>query len=337
MSDPKTVLDQRRIKAQRADKEGVRNTTDDILTNASTDDLPLEDKHGELDSCCTETQASDTDTIKAHQRAWATRKGLAFDADGYCTCADDNIFRGLSPGARRDFESGDGDELGKSGGRGKIQALHSSSALACNWFDYWRDRDLQPLSRAFGFPVPFSTLMFEQKFTTGLGGIGPNLDVLLTCPDGTLFAIESKFTEPYTRSNGKTYLKQEYFDGHSRWTEAGLTGCQAVAEALRMRRHDFKVLDVAQLLKHMLALARSGRHWSLCCLWFEIPGSLADRHRQELKDFATLIGADAAHFSALTYQELFAHMVPFVGEDYAEYFAYLRERYVSGTSVPTAG
>ena|SRR5437879_1670820 len=284
------------------------------------------------------TQLSDRDMIKARQRAWATRKGLTFDADSYCTCVDDNIFQGLSPGARTDFESGDGAELGKSGGRGKIQALHSSSALACNWFDYWRGRDLQPLSRAFGVPFRFSTLALEQKkFPTGLGGIGPNLDVLLTCGDGTPFAIESKFTEPYTKSKGKTYLKPEYFhDGRSLWTEAGLPGCQAVAEALRGQQDDFhNVLDVAQLLKHMLALALSGHHWSLCCLWFEVPGSLADQHRQELTVFtaAAHIGTDAAHFSALTYQELFARMVPFVGQDDSEYIAYLRERYVTDAVV----
>jgi hypothetical protein len=88
-----------------------------------------------------------------------------------------------------------------------------------------------------------------------------------------------------------------------------------------------KVLDVAQLLKHMLALAhRFGDQWSLCCLWFEVPGSVADRHRQELTDFAAQIGTDAAHFSALTYQELFARMVPFVRQDDSEYVAYLRDR-----------
>lgn len=45
---------------------------------------------------------------------------------------------------------------------------------------------------------------------------------------------------------------------------------------------------------------------------FEVPGSLADQHRQELTVFTTNadIGADATYFSALTYQELFARMVP---------------------------
>jgi hypothetical protein len=92
------------------------------------------------------------------------------------------------------------------GGRGKIQALHSSSALACSWLDYWRGRDLTPLSQAFGVSVPFSAIALEQKFPTGLGGIGPNLDVLITCGDGSLFGIESKFTEPYRKAKSKTFL-----------------------------------------------------------------------------------------------------------------------------------
>lgn len=281
---------------------------------------------------------NDCDIIKARQRAWATRRGLTFDADSYCTCVDDNIFQGLSAGARSDFGSGNGGELGKNGGGGKIQALHSSSALACNWFDYWRGRDLQPLSRAFGVSVQFSKLALEHKFPTGLGGISPNLDVLLTCSDGSLFAIESKFTEPYMKSKGKTYLNPEYFPRvRGLWTDAGLRGCQAIAEELRCGQPDdsYDVLDVAQLLKHMLALALSGRSWSLCCLWFEVPGLLADRHRKELTILTTKLqtGADVARFSALTYQELFARMVPFVGQDNWEYMAYLRERYLNDSAV----
>lgn len=280
-------------------------------------------------------QPGERDIIKARQRAWAIRKALTFDADGYCACVDDNLFRGLSPVARREFESGDGAELGKDGGRGKLQALHSSSALACNWFDYWRTRDLQPLSRAFGVPAGFSTLALEQKVPTGLGRIPPNLDVFLMGGDGTVFAIESKFTEPYTKSTGKTYLKPAYFpDGRSLWAEAGLPGCQTVAEALRTERHEFELLDVAQLLKHTLALARRfGDRWSLCCLWFEVPGSVASLHRQELTDFAAQI---AAHFSALTYQELFVRMSALVGQEDSEYMAYLRDRYVVGSAVSPA-
>jgi hypothetical protein len=51
--------------------------------------------------------------LKPSQRAWVIRCGLPTDIDGYCGCADDNIFHGLSEGARKDFESGDGTELGQ--------------------------------------------------------------------------------------------------------------------------------------------------------------------------------------------------------------------------------
>src|SRR5688500_13773394 len=196
--------------------------------------------------------------LKANQRAWAIRYGRATDEDGYCGCADDNIFRGLSEGASKDFGSGDGTELGTRGERGKIQALHSSSALACNWFDYWRGRDTTPLAHAFGARDALSGVALEQKFSTRVGGIGPNLDVVLKSADGRLFAIESKFGEPYSRSKTKTYRKPKYFrDGLSLWTQAGLPACQGVAEDLRSGHGSYRVLDVAQLLKHMLALALS--------------------------------------------------------------------------------
>ncbi len=46
-----------------------------------------------------------------------------------------------------------GSELGENGGRGKIQTLHSSSAIVCNFFDYWRAGDLKPLAEALGSAV----------------------------------------------------------------------------------------------------------------------------------------------------------------------------------------
>ena len=109
--------------------------------------------------------------LKASQRAWANRHGRATDEDGYCACADDNIFLGLSAGACKDFEAGDGTELGIRGARGKIQALHSSSALACNWFDYWRGRDTTPLARAFGDRgMAFAALLLNRNFQQALVG-----------------------------------------------------------------------------------------------------------------------------------------------------------------------
>jgi hypothetical protein len=275
------------------------------------------------------TNESPLETIKKRQRAWAKHMQHTLDNRGYCGCADDNIYQGLSEAAQKDFKGGGGHEDG-----GKIQATHSSSALACNWFDYWRDRDFSVLSTAFDVPKPFVTLRLEAHVPTGMHGGNANLDVLLTTADGSLFGIESKFTEPYTPSKSKSVLKPQYFvEGKSRWTDVGLPGCQVVADHLHAGQHDFAVLDVPQLLKHMLALARTGNRWTLCCLWYEVPGAVADAHRADLQTFATQIGGDAAHFTALTYQELFARMERVVGAEHAEYMAYLRDRYLSESTV----
>jgi hypothetical protein len=269
------------------------------------------------------------DLIKKRQQAWAERNQRRLDKNGYCGCADDNIYQGLSDAARNDFVRGGGGEIGIDGEPGKIQATHSSSALACNWFDYWRERSLDALSTAFGVPSPFVTLRLEAHVKTGMRGPDANLDVLLTTADGSLFAIESTFTEAYSASAKKSVLKPQYFAQNKlRWTEGGLPGCQSLAERVRTGQHDFTVLDVAQLLKHMLALARTGTRWTLCCLWYEVPGPAADAHRADLEKFVTAIGADATHFVALTYQELFVRLTAAVDADHADYMTYLRERYI---------
>jgi len=80
----------------------------------------------------------------------------------------------------------------------------------------------------------------------------------------------------------------------------------------------------------MLSLARTGNRWTLCCLWYEVHGDVADAHRADLAAFASQIGDYARHFTAMTYQELFARMEPLVGAEHAGYMEYLRDRYIGG-------
>lgn len=270
-------------------------------------------------------------TIKSRQQAWARLNNCSFDPDGYCTDANANLFGGvLSSAARSEFGKGGGAELGIDGARGKFQALHSSSALACNWFDYWRDREHAPLSTALGLPHPFRTLRFEAKYSTGVRGSMANVDVLLTLDDGSLVAIESKFGEPYNSSESKFLIKPAYFGGGiERWADAGLPCAQRIAESLRDGRHGFHVLDVAQLLKHMLALSRSGNGWKLCCLWYEVPGNVAELHSEELLEFKRLLAEDGRYFEALTYQELFGRLSPLVATEHRLYLGYLLQRYLT--------
>lgn len=114
--------------------------------------------------------------------------------------------------------------------------------------------------------------------------------------------FESKFTEPFTKSKAKCFLKPKYFPGdHAPWADAGLPGCQMLAEGLRDGAVKFELLDAAQLLKHMLGLALSGHPWTLTCFWYSPGGSLSDLHARELAAFGERIGSDSSRFAALTY------------------------------------
>ncbi len=58
-----------------------------------------------------------------------------------------------------------------------MHAVHSSSVLACNVFDYWRAKDLGLMGQALGIESLIERITFEAQFPTGLPGSPPNLDV----------------------------------------------------------------------------------------------------------------------------------------------------------------
>src|SRR5438874_13010113 len=122
---------------------------------------------------------------------------------------------------------------------------------------------------------------------------------LMMCSSG----IESKFTEPYTPSPPKTFLKLPWVTQNwTVWTDAGLPGYQALAERLRISAHGLRgagrrptrearsgACNDGQSLDAMLSLVRS-------------TGSGCRHHRAELTRFADAVGQDARHFTAITYQ-----------------------------------
>ena len=165
-------------------------------------------------------------------------------------------------------------------------------------------------------------------------GNAPNLNVVLYESSGGILAIESKFMEPFQRSKAKTYLKSKYFENGDAWARVGLPGCQVLADEIRQNRAQFDLLDVAQLLKHMLGLASNQEHWQLLYLWYNPEGPAGDKHTSEIDSFRRLIGADAKRFSSLTYQELFRRLCHFLGKQHLEYQAYLRNRYFGSATRP---
>jgi hypothetical protein len=268
--------------------------------------------------------------IRERQLAWAEEHArIECDAAGHCVIPERNL-RWLTDEMRLQVEAADGNEFGKPGERGKIGALHSSSALGLNVFGYWQGRrDAGPLEQALGAPAPIAKVKFAEQFPTGVSV--PSLAVLLELKNGTLLAIESQFTEWFGHS-GREPLSRQYFPKDKRlWTEAGLPGAQAAAQRHR-EAPQFDRLDAPQLLKQLLGLAQQkGRakkkEWHLQLLWFREPGACAREMEEEIARFHKLLGPDGHRFSSMTYQQLWTRMSPGLAGAHADYAAYLAKRY----------
>lgn len=262
--------------------------------------------------------------IKEEQRRWADARNIKRDGDSVVVL-ENNLYQSLTPQTRAQYERGDGDELGQDGKRGKLFALRSSSALVCNVFDYWQGRALAPALNALQISEEADELAFEQKFRTGLGGKSPNLDVVFRRKDtsGHVTAIESKFTEPYDEREKKGFVSS-YFEKRGLWD--GLPLCRGLADLINSDQQ-FTCLNATQLLKHILGLYRNHKQdgFTLLYLWYDVRGSdAAETHRKEIEKFRQIVSCEIS-FRSMTYQELFARLLPLVrGTDYAEY---LRSRY----------
>lgn len=256
------------------------------------------------------------------QRAWARRQGIVFDAKGRTSELEGNLFQALDLETEREFGEGAGGELGKDGEPGDLQALHSSAALACNVFDAWRRRQLEPLARACGADSRVSSLRFEAPFPTGLGPPA-YLDVILEGPRAVPTAIESKFTETYSR--GHDELSERYLDDEDLWKR--IEGVRDVAEDLVKDRSIYTWLGAPQLIKHLFALTKAfgPRGFRLLYLWFDDGSETGRLHGKEADLFRRSLG-DVVSFDVLTHQELFRRLQSEASEE-AVYLEYLRTRY----------
>jgi hypothetical protein len=264
--------------------------------------------------------------ILAQQRRWAAARGLATDAQGYCLGPEQNL-PWLSPDIHRDFDAADGNEFGRNGARGKIAALHSSSALAVNVFGYWRSRDKNPLRQALGFAQEIKSIAFEQKFPTGVSKPDPNIDVVINGAEGRLLAIESKFCESFgSKPKG---IRDKYYPAEAPgwWEQAGLRAAQKAVEQLRAGT-PFEYIDAPQLLKHMLGLAQQpSADWHLMLLWYVPARDLQAPMDAEAERFQSMLGSDGGRFSWLSYQSLWKRLCDSIGRENEDYREYLQGRY----------
>ena len=258
--------------------------------------------------------------IREAQRAWALTRGLDFDRFDRVAHLEDNLFQAMNPDTRTEFEAGDGSELGSPTAPGSMHSLISSSALCCNVFDAWRGRPLGDLGVALGIDRSYEVHRFESKHPTGLLGKAPNLDVELHATGLKPVAIESKFVETYREA--RNAFKPSYFSDRASWV--GLERWREVAVAIDLGELQFVSLHAAQLIKHVLGLARryGPDGFALLYLWNRVPGPAGDSHLSELDRFSAEIG-DSVDFRTAEYRDVFSSVI----DGPAGWLDYVRRRY----------
>jgi len=263
------------------------------------------------------------------QLKWATQQKIPLE--GYTKRVEDNIFNNeLHPETRKEYERGKGHEL--DGKRVHMKALHSSSALVVNVFDYWRRQNrIQDIAKCCGAEGIISGMEFEKTHPIkGVNRTPPHLDIEFA--GLVLLAIESKFTETYhrkTRRNNKDTHLNVYLEHRDIWY--GIPRVKALAESISQQsgtRTAFEYLDVPQLIKHILGLTCSHRgQFSLLYLWYKINSNEAKQHEEELARLSTSI-KDEINFWTMTYQDLF-NRIRLLRDVDSTYLKYLEQRYFS--------
>ena len=281
--------------------------------------------------------------ILAKQTEWAKNQGLDLIGSKinrgrpmYTINLDNNLFQPLLPDVRLAFASGDGGELGSSSLPGKMQAIHSSSALGVNVFQYWKSISAVPVITAAcglcrqGSDVSYE-IQFEEKYPINDNfGFHPNIDVVIhnkTEARIKRFAIECKFSEAYG-AHKHAGLKQKYLDCSDIWDE--IPNLRAFARRISPHDIEFKHLHPAQLIKHILAMKRQfGRGgFRLLYLWYDVLGEQGKRHQDEVTEFSKVTKEDGIKFHSLTYQELITTLANQLRTEHQEYIRYLTERYL---------
>jgi len=237
---------------------------------------------------------------------------------GYTRAFRQNVVPTISDEAlaaiMQDLAQGDGSELSSDEqGRAKACAAYSSSALAVNTFGAWRGERL-PALRLLGYHG-FSKLGFEVKFTTGLRGKPPNLDIVAE-RGRSLIAVESKCVEYLTPKPAEfrdSYDAQFKKLASPSWLRRFETTAHGPQEA--------SPLDAAQLLRHYLGLKHAvvdgaGPYDSATLLYLFWEPANATRypefaaHRRAIDEFAAGLEDPHVTFASQSYSELWATWRP---------------------------
>ena len=267
------------------------------------------------------------DIVVKQQVAWARNRGLHPDVNGYLPDVLENMFVSLSAETEAAYRAAAGNELtDRDGERAKMRALHSSSALVCNAFEYWRT-NLGAIARGLGIAESISKIQFEAQLPTGLRGTAPTLDLLLISSEELAWGVESKFTEPFQGRHRNQFAASYFASDAGLWHSRGLPECEVLARRLHSGDLAFAYLDAHQLLKHALGIRRKYRNGKLILLWHDPGTSESTDLEKEIQVFAEAIDATLG-FRALSYHRVFDHLAQEEGSHDA-YLDYVRSRYLA--------
>ncbi len=282
--------------------------------------------------------------ILAKQTQWALNQGTPLVGSkgrhgrpAYTLELNQNLFEPLMPSVRDCFLLGDGNELtGNAENPAKMQAIHSSSALSVNIFQYWQNiNQISLIAAACGFCRKGNDIseriIFEDKYPIDPKfQFSPNIDVVFWNSESSKFkrfAVECKFSEAYG-SQGHSGLKLKYMSLGKLWED--IPNVHDLAESLCPDDTKFIHLHAAQLIKHILGLkANFGRNgFRLLYLWYDVLGEEGAIHRNEIKSFSETAIADGIKFHAMSYQELIIRLSNEYRQTHDRYIKYLTDRYL---------
>lgn len=282
--------------------------------------------------------------LKKKQQIWADYKKIDLigsqNVKGekiYTTLLCNNLFQLISKETRKDIKNGSGNELGNGKIPGKMQALHSSSALSINVFDYWRNcNDKSVLAKSLNITSSdISSICFEKKYPifSASNNIPPNIDIVIEYENGNCCAIECKFTEPFNKRSDNNGLKGKYLLQYDHWE--GIPNIKALAEKISPEDNIFDKLNCPQLIKHILGLMEcydcKKSKFTLLYLYYDVFGEDGYQHNKEIQKFSEIVKEDGICFKAITWQELLCNMYSKLDSSMpldCNYIAYLCKRYL---------
>jgi hypothetical protein len=279
--------------------------------------------------------------IKSKQKIWAHLKNIELIGSQnergdklYTKTLTENLFKQISQDTLRSYKEGDGNELGDGITPGKMQALHSSSALSVNVFDYWKEiDDKSGMAKSLLIPsTQIAEVIFEKKYPIIQGNVNkpPNIDVVIEYYNGNCCAIECKFTEPFRKRQGEYGFKEKYFDGFGEWDT--IPEIYKLASSISPEDRTFEKLHSAQLIKHILGLLTYYKNqkdrFKLIYLYYATFGKEGYIHDEEIAEFYKIVKKDGIIFQAISWQEFISNLFTNCTKEHDKYTKYLFERYI---------